>query len=137
MKNRRALVGVAGLVLAIIAVAAIYSITSAQAPMKLTITITDKGIVVSPRDLMGGDHSVTVKNMTSMKRGIELTGLDKGGSTYVRYSKIVAKGKSDVFRWYFPSGETAFVKDVLRCEHAQRGCVIVTFGGMKTAVHFR
>jgi hypothetical protein len=137
MSNRRAVAGIASLVLAIIAVAAIYSVTVAQAPMKLTITITDKGIIVSPRDLMGGDYNVTVKNMTSMRRGVELTGMDKGGSTYIRYSKIVAKGKADMFRWYFPSDQTVYVKDVLKCQHAQRGCTIVTFGGMKTAVRFR
>lgn len=137
MKNRRILVGAAGLALAVVILVAVYSVTMAATAPKITVTITDKGIVVSPKDLVGGDYTVVVKNMTSKRRGIELTGLDKGGSTYVRYSKIVAKDKSDTFKWYFPSGQTVFVKDVLKCEHKARGCIIVTFGGMKTAVHFR
>jgi hypothetical protein len=102
-----------------------------------TITLTDCAISTSPASPTGGDHVVVIKNNSSKARGVEMTGVDKAGSTYVRYTKVLPKGKSEKFKWYFPSTETVYIKDLLSCEHKARTCVIVTFGGMRTSVKFK
>ena len=119
--------------------AAIILVTAAASAIAatFTITLTDNAIVTSPRSPMGGDYTVIIKNSSSRHRGIELTGTDKGGTIYVRYSKVLAKGKSEKFKWYFPSSETVYVKDLLSCEHKSRTCVIAMFGGMKTSIRFK
>lgn len=100
----------------------------------VTISLTSKGIVVTPSALKSGDYRVIIKNATSGRRGVEMIGVDKATSPTVRYTKILAAGKSETFRWYFASGKTAYVRDLLSCTHDQRSCVVATFGGMNKAI---
>jgi hypothetical protein len=100
----------------------------------VTISLTSKGIVVMPSSLKAGDYRVVIKNSTSMRRGLEIIGVDKATSPTVRYTKILRPSKSESFRWYFASGKTAYVRDLLSCTHGQRSCVIATFGQMSKAI---
>ena len=124
-----------------VAVAALGIAPALTAPKKpmpmLSITLTDTAIMTKPSSLAAGDHTVTVKNMTATPRGVEITGVDRGGTVYVRYTKILPKGKSESFKWYFPTNHTAYVKDLLKCEHAANTCVIATFGMMRKAIHVK
>jgi hypothetical protein len=127
-------------VVAVVAAVAAMGISPAFTAAKKTmptlmITLTDKGIMTKPTSLTSGDYKVTLKNMTTTPRGIEMTGLDRGGSVYVRYSKILPKNKTEMFDWYFPKNDTAYVKDLLKCEHAANSCVVATFGRMTKAIH--
>lgn len=100
----------------------------------VTISLTGKGIVVTPQTLKAGDYRVIIKNATSGRRGVEIIGVDKATSPTIRYTKILAAGKSETFRWYFASGKTAYVRDLLSCTHDQRSCVVATFGQMSKAI---
>jgi len=100
----------------------------------VTITLTGKGITVMPQGLSAGDYRVIIKNATSGRRGLEIIGVDKATSPTVRYTKILKPGKSETFRWYFASGKTAYVRDLLSCTHDQRSCVVATFGQMSKAI---
>lgn len=113
------------------------SAEAAAARPTFTITVTDSAITASPASPAGGDYNVIIRNNSSKPRGVEMTGVDRAGLTYVRYSKVLPKGKSETFRWFFPSTETVYIKDMFSCEHRARTCVIVTFGGMRTSVRFR
>ena len=127
------LIGLATLVLMpMLATAAAKMVTTA-----VTITLTSKGIMVKPMSIMAGDHQVTVKNTTKAPRGIEMIGMDKSVSPYVRYGAVLKPGKSETFRWYFPKGKTAYIRDLLSCTHDQRSCVVATFGGMSKAIHVK
>ena len=110
---------------------------SAATRSTFTITLTDRAIATSPALPTGGDYTVMIKNHSSKPRGVEMTGVDRAGLTYVRYTKILPKGKSEMFRWFFPSTETVYIKDLLSCDHKSRTCVVVTFGGMRTSVRFK
>ena len=122
---------------AMILVTALPATIAATPSATFTITLTDSAILTSPKSPMGGDYTVILKNSSSRSRGVEMTGVDKAGLTYVRYTKVLLKGKSEKFKWYFPSTETVYIKDLLSCDHKARTCVIVTFGGMRTSVKFR
>jgi hypothetical protein len=104
---------------------------------KLTISLTSKGIVASPSAITGGNHLLTIKNNTKQARGVEIIGVDLESSPTVRYTTILKPGKSESFRWYFASGKTAYVRDILSCGHDQRSCMMVTFGGMTKAIHVK
>lgn len=124
----------------LMAVGMVYAVYAAEKPAKLptmTISITKTGIACMPKSAKGGDYTVTIKNSTSAPRGIEMTGMDRGDSPYVRYTKILKPGAHETFRWYFPSGRTAYLKDLLSCKHESRSCVIATFGTMVKAIHFK
>jgi len=116
---------------------ALLSAGAATSSPTFAITLTNSAVLTSPASPTGGDHTVMIKNNTSKPRGVEMTGVDRAGLTYVRYTKILPKGKSEKFKWYFPSTETVYIKDLLSCEHKARTCVIVTFGGMRTSVKFK
>ena len=139
MKNNRTYIGLVCLLFVAMFAVAMYCVpvSAAKGSPVLTITLTNKGIQVPATTPAGGDYTVVVKNNSSTPRGVELTGIDKGGSPYVRYTKVVAKGKTDKFAWFFPANERVFIKDVLKCEHASRTCVIATFGGATTSIKFR
>ncbi len=119
---------------ALAALALTPAFTAATKAGTVSITLTDKGITVQPGIIAAGDYTVIVKNMTSTPRGIEMTGRDRAGSVYVRYSEILRKGKTEKFKWYFPKEDTAYVRDLLKCEHAQNSCVIASFGRMTKAI---
>jgi hypothetical protein len=120
------------LAIALVVSALIFS-TCAAAP-SFTISITRNGITYTPKSLPSGDHVIMIKNMTSMARGLEMVGTDKGGSPFIRFSKILKPGKSETFRWFFPAEKTVYLRDITSCEHRSRTCVIVSYGGMVTAV---
>ncbi len=101
---------------------------------KVAITLTSKGIVVTPGTLKGGDYLLTVKNSTSEPRGIEMIGIDKASSPTVRYTTILKPGKSETFRWYFAKGKTVYVRDIMSCTHDKRSCTVVAFGQMRKAI---
>jgi len=105
-----------------------------KAVLHVTIALTSKGIVATPNALQPGNHLLTVKNSTSQPRGVELLGIDKASSPTIRYTKILKPGKSESFRWYFPSGKTAYVRDVMSYSHNQRSYMVVTFGQMSKAI---
>jgi len=123
--------------LAAVAVACLLSASAQENAQPLSVTITDKAIAFSPRTPSGGLYDVTIRNMSSGRRGVEMTGIDKCCSPYVRYSRILQPKKTETFRWFFPSGNTVIFRDLLRCEHAKRSCVIATFGGLKAALKFQ
>jgi hypothetical protein len=122
---------------AIMLTAAAYTTAAAERMPAVTITLTHQGIQVSPEQRVGGqDYVVTVRNDTSAARGVTLTGLDKGGSPFVRFTKVVAPGHTDRFLWYFPAQGTFVVRDLLRCEHAMRTCMIFELGGFESSIRF-
>jgi len=100
-----------------------------------TIALTSKGIVATPKSLKGGQqYQLTIKNNLSEPRGVELIGIDKAKSPYVRYTKILDPGKSETFKWYFAKGKTVYVRELVSCTHDQRSCVVATFGRMRLAI---
>ena len=113
------------------------SATAAATRPTFTIALANYAITTSPPSPAGGDYTVIIKNSSSRSRGVEMTGVDRAGLTYVRYTKVLPRGKSEKFRWFFPSTETVYIKDLLSCEHKSRTCVIATFGGMRTSVKFK
>jgi hypothetical protein len=124
---------IAAISLLILALSCSLYAASAPAPT-LTISITKTGITHTPKSFSGGHHVVMLKNMTGSARGIEMTGMDKGGSPYVRFSRVLAPGKSETFKWYFPPEKTVYLRDLTSCVHKSRTCVVATFGGMVSAI---
>jgi hypothetical protein len=85
--------------------------------------------------LKGGNYLLTVKNNMSKARGIEMIGIDKAASPTVRYTKILKKGNSERFRWYFAKGKTVYVRDVMKWTSTAGGsATTVTFGQMRKAI---
>lgn len=105
-----------------------------NAVLHVKISLTSKGIVVTPASLKPGNHLLTVANNTSEPRGIEMIGTDKASSPMVRYTKVLQPGKSEAFRWYFATGKTVYVRDVMSWTHVKTGCTTVTFGQMRKAI---
>ena len=105
-----------------------------QAVMHVTIAMTSTGIVSTPSALKPGNHLVSIKNSTSQPRGVEMIGVDKASSPTIRYTKILKPGKSEAFRWYFATGKTTYVRDIMSCTHDQRSCMVVAFGHMSKAI---
>ncbi|MHB9036006.1 MAG: hypothetical protein ACYC64_05020 [Armatimonadota bacterium] len=105
-----------------------------KALLHVTIALTSKGIVVTPSTLKPGNHLLTIKNSTSEPRGVEMIGIDKAASPTVRYTKILKPGATEKFRWYFATGKTVYVRDIMSCAHDQRSCMMVTFGHMTKAI---
>ena len=101
---------------------------------QVSISLTSKGIVAKPTALKGGDYFLTIKNSTSQPRGIEMIGVDRGGSATVRYTAVLKPGRSEAFRWYFAAGTTAFVRDIMSCSRDQMNCMLVRFGQMRKAI---
>lgn len=101
---------------------------------KVTIDLSSKGIVATPIALEGDNYLLTVKNNTSEPRGIEMIGIDLESSPTVRYTKILQPGESETFRWYFATGKTTYVRDILDCTHEKNNCTVVTFGQMRKAI---
>jgi hypothetical protein len=102
--------------------------------LHVTIALTNRGIVSTPASLKPGNHLLTIKNSTSEPRGVEMIGIDKESSPTVRYTTILKPGKSEAFRWYFATGKTVYVRDIMSCGHAQKSCMAVTFGHMRKAI---
>jgi hypothetical protein len=105
-----------------------------KAVLHVTMAMTSKGFVATPNSLKPGNHLLTIKNNTSDARGLEMIGIDKESSPTVRYTKILQPGKSEQFRWFFATGKTVYVRDILNCGHDQRSCMMVTFGHFSKAI---
>jgi hypothetical protein len=108
-----------------------------KAVLHVTISLTSKGMVVTPATLYPGNHFVTIKNTTSDSRGVEMIGIDSESSPTVRYTKILKPGKTEQFRWFFAQGNTMYVRDIMSCGHDQKSCLMVTFGQMRKAIWVR
>lgn len=102
---------------------------------KVTIALTDKGIMVTPMPLTVGDHFVTVRNDTDSQRGIELTGVDIGDNPLVRYSPVLQPKKTDSFRWYFSANRSNFLRDMTSWKPCGVMACTVTFGEMRKFFH--
>lgn len=110
---------------------AVYNKTA----LHVKIALTSKGIVATPSALRPGNHLLTIKNSTSVPRGVEMIGIDSANSPTIRYTKILQPGKSEAFRWYFAQGKTVYVRDIMSCTHDQKSCMVVAFGQMSKAIH--
>jgi len=105
-----------------------------KAVLHVTVALTSRGIVATPTSLRPGNHLLTIKNNTSEPRGVEMIGIDTQSSPTVRYTKILQPGKSEQFRWYFATGKTVYVRDVMSWTHVKTGYTTVTFGLMRKAI---
>jgi hypothetical protein len=102
----------------------------------IAITITNGGIVTNVEEPQGGLYVVTVKNDTCDARGIVMKGLDRGGSRYVRFTKVLGPGETQQFRWYFPVDRSIKLRDLMSCTHEKMTCVVAGYGGMTRSIHF-
>src|ERR1035441_4231054 len=59
-----------------------------KAVAQVTISLSGKGIVVTPKALKDGNYLLAVKNNTSDARGVEMIGIDSAKSPTVRYTAI-------------------------------------------------
>jgi len=87
---------------------------------KVTIRVTNNGIVQRTTSHQGGLYRVVVTNETCEGRGVVLKGMDRGRSPYLRFTKVLAPGgldsgknlhrpamlatPADFDRWQAPSG---------------------------------
>lgn len=126
----------AGLVVLAVVLAALAA--HAAAPAKISIAINDKCIAYGPANPAGNQqYQVTVKNFASSPRGFKLSGKDRAGSDFVRYTDILQKGQTQTFSFYFPSRTTVNVREMLTCEKGEGSCVKATYGKHKIAIRFR
>ena len=102
----------------------------------MTVRITNAGIMTGTDNPSGGLYLVTVKNETCAARGIVLKGGDRAVSQYLRFSKVLEPGEYQTFRWYFPANRNVKMRDLLCCTHAERTCVVASFGDFTKALHF-
>lgn len=123
---------------AVVAVALLCSLAfAARTAPRMNILLKDGGITAPKMTMAAGNYTVVVKNFSSTPRGIQLVGIDKGGSQYTRYSKVIPKGGMDTFGFYFPPRRSVVMRDVLKCERAERNCMIATYGGHRLTMRFR
>ena len=125
-------------ILVVAAVVALGALSAAPAAAqeRITISITNHGIVTDMDHPSGGLYVVTVKNETGDARGVIMKGRDLGVSPYVRFSRVLDPGESQSFRWYFPADRNVKLRDLMCCTHAERTCVIAGYGGMTTSLRF-
>ena len=109
---------------------------SAAAADTMTVRITNAGIMTGGNHMSGGLYLVTVKNETCAARGIVMKGGDRGVSQYLRFTKVLEPGESQSFRWYFPADRNVKMRDLLCCTHAERTCVVASFGGFIKSLSF-
>jgi hypothetical protein len=108
-----------------------------QGAGRLEVRITNEGIVEHPTGQLGGGlYVVTIKNETCGHRGLVMKGIDRAVSPYIRFSKVLAPGHQQSFRWYFPNDRKVAIRDLLACKHEQRSCVVAGVGGMTTTLNF-
>lgn len=132
------------MVIAILAALATLGIASASSAStaatigadSIAIAITNGGIVTSAGEPQGGLYVVTVKNDTCDARGIVMKGHDRGGSRYLRFTKVLGPGEKQTFRWYFPVNRSVKLRDLLCCTHEKMTCVVAGYGGMTRSIHF-
>lgn len=102
----------------------------------LTFTISDEGITSSSTHPAGGPYNVVIHNSSSKNKGIVMMGDDLCCSPYLRFTKVLAPGQQQTFRWYFPAGRTVTLKDLEYCVHAARSCSRFVVGDMSTSIPF-
>jgi len=74
--------------------------------------------------------------ITITNGGIVMKGLDRGGSRYVRFTKVLGPGETQQFRWYFPVDRSIKLRDLMSCTHEKMTCVVAGYGGMTRSIHF-
>ena len=125
------------LAVAVVAALGAFATSAAYAMEPLRVTITNSGIVTDVDHTAGGLYAVTVKNDTCDARGIVMKGLDRGGSRFLRFTKVLGPGESQSFRWYFPAGRgDVRLRDLLCCTHEKFTCVLAGYGGLTTSLRF-
>ena len=102
----------------------------------IAISLTDHGIVTDVEQPQGGLYVVTIRNDTNAPRGIVLKGLDRGGSRYTRFTKVLGPGAEEQLRWYFPSDKEVSLRDLLVCKHAHMTCWVAAYGEMSASIVF-
>lgn len=100
----------------------------------LTITLNSGGIATSG-DTEPGPYVVTVRNNSSVGRGLVMQGIDKCCAPYTRFTRELAPGASTQFRWYFPPGPVT-IRDVLDARKVPTAYANVELGGHSTTVTF-
>jgi hypothetical protein len=126
------------LLVAIAVVASVALAAKAKPAPKLTVSITNKAITVTPKAPKGDmTYQVTVKNLSRKARGVKMSGKDKAGTDFVRYTAILKKGKSESFTFYFPKDRTAYFLEVLSYDKSKGSIVNAVFGKMRAKVLFK
>lgn len=104
----------------------------------ITVTLTPRAIIVTPSGtLTGGNHILTVRNMSRGPHGVEIIGIDIAGSPVIRYSKVLKPRQSQSFRWYVAPHQTEYIRDITSCYHNKRNCMVVTYGRLSKALQVR
>lgn len=113
--------------------------TTARGPMTpqpFKINLTNNGIETSSNELSEGLYDITITNSSKRARGIFMTGTDVCCTEFNRFTKVLAPGKSQLFRFYFAKGPVKF-RDMFRCERRNKTCALATFGTFTKSIEIR
>jgi len=123
----------AGLVLALAAQAAKPS----SAEGKFTIVVSDSSVTYSPKGLSGDkDYNIVISNKASAPRGVLISGRDRGGSPFKRFSKMIPKGESETIALYVAKG-TLEIRVMWGCSYKDGAVVNPKLGKTKTKIKFK
>lgn len=101
----------------------------------LKITLTDTRINKAVANAPAGLYDITISNISPRPRGLYMNGTDICCTEFNRYSRVLQPGKSQTFRFYFAPGKVIF-RDLLRCEHGKKTCLIATYGQHWSSIVF-
>lgn len=110
----------------------------AAAPPRVSIAISDKGITYGPKSPVGDKmYEVLVKNFASGPRGLKISGKDRAGTEFVRYTGMIEPGQTQTLSIYVPRKTSLRAREMLTCEQTPGGNINATFGRHVITIRFR
>lgn len=101
----------------------------------INISLTNSGIRKQIGEAQSGLYVVTITNNSSTRRGLVMTGSDLCCTMFTRFSRIIAPGEKQSFRWYFAPGKVQ-MRDILSGRRAGTGLVDVKYGRNTSSIIF-